>query len=77
MKSLDSVEFKEKSTEKKAETYVDYGYISRDKDKGKQEEKWVYCRNCKKAFDYYKQLLDDKSALICPHCGALVTFEEQ
>ena len=65
-----------KSLQKRAETYIDDGYIQRDKDKGKSEEKWVRCKKCKKSFDYYKQLLDNKSTLLCPHCGALVIFEE-
>jgi DNA-directed RNA polymerase subunit RPC12/RpoP len=47
-----------------------------DKDTGKQEPKWVWCKNCEKSFDYYKQLLDNKSTVLCPHCGALVIFEE-
>jgi DNA-directed RNA polymerase subunit RPC12/RpoP len=47
-----------------------------DKDTGKQEPKWVWCKNCEQSFDYYKQLLDNKSTVLCPHCGALVIFEE-
>jgi DNA-directed RNA polymerase subunit RPC12/RpoP len=47
-----------------------------DKDTGKQEPKWVWCKNCENSFDYYKQLLDNKSTVLCPHCGALVIFEE-
>ena len=48
-----------------------------DKDTGKQEPKWVWCKNCEQSFDYFKQLLDDKSTVLCPHCGALVIFEEK
>jgi len=80
LKSLDSDDLKEKkadNTEKNSEVYVDSDYIPRDKDTGKQEEKWIWCCNCKNSFDYYKQLLDDKSTVLCPHCGALVTYEEK
>jgi len=67
----------EKNSQKKAENYIDNEYIPKDKDKGKPEEKWVWCKNCKKAFDYYKQLLNDASTVVCPNCGALVIFEEE
>ena len=63
--------------EKCSECYVDDGYVSRDKDTGKQEEKWVYCDTCKEWFDYYKQLIDNKSTVLCPHCGALIMYEEE
>ena len=63
-------------SEKRAENYVGSDYVDVDDGKGKQQEKWVWCKKCKKSFDYYKQLLDDKSTVLCPHCGALVIFEE-
>ena len=66
-----------KSLEKRVESYVDSEYIPRDKDKGKPEEKWVWCDSCKNSFDYYKQLLEDESTVLCPYCGALVIFEEE
>jgi hypothetical protein len=72
LKNLVSDDFKEK----RLDSYVDGGYVDIDKDKGKPEERWVWCNNCENNFDYYRQLLDDKSILICPHCGALVIFEE-
>jgi DNA-directed RNA polymerase subunit RPC12/RpoP len=61
----------------KSDKYIDSGYIPEDKDTGKQEPKWVWCKNCEQSFDYFKQLLDDKSTVLCPHCGALVIFEEK
>ena len=73
LKSLLAEDFKEKSIE----NYIGTDYVDEDKDKGKQKEKWVWCKKCKKSFDYYKQLLDDKSTVLCPHCGALVIFEEK
>ena len=57
--------------------YIDSGYIPEEKDTGKQEPKWVWCKTCEQSFDYFKQLLDDKSIVLCPHCGALVIFEEK
>jgi DNA-directed RNA polymerase subunit RPC12/RpoP len=63
-------------SEKNQDKYIDNDYITEDKDTGKQEPKWVWCKNCEKSFDYYKQLLDNKSTVLCPHCGALVIFEE-
>ena len=73
LKNLLAEDFKEK----RLDSYINSDYISPDKDTGKQKEKWVWCKNCEKYFDYYKQLLDDKSTLLCPHCGALVIFEEK
>jgi len=64
-------------SEKGQDKYIDSGYIPEDKDTGKQEPKWVWCKNCEQSFDYFKQLLDDKSTVLCPHCGALVIFEEK
>jgi DNA-directed RNA polymerase subunit RPC12/RpoP len=64
-------------SEKSQDKYIDNDYISEDKDTGKQEPKWVWCKNCENSFDYYKQLLDNKSTVLCPHCGALVIFEEK
>lgn len=64
-------------SEKSQDKYIDSGYIPEDKDTGKQEPKWVWCKNCEQSFDYFKQLLDDKSTVLCPHCGALVIFEEK
>lgn len=64
-------------SEKSQDKYIDNDYISEDKDTGKQEPKWVWCKNCEQSFDYFKQLLDDKSTVLCPHCGALVIFEEK
>jgi DNA-directed RNA polymerase subunit RPC12/RpoP len=60
----------------KSGSYIGSDYIDEDAGKGKQEPKWVWCKNCEKSFDYYKQLLDNKSTVLCPHCGALVIFEE-
>jgi len=76
-KVLEENKKEEKNSQKKAENYIDNEYIPKDKDKGKPEEKWVWCKNCKKAFDYYKQLLNDASTVVCPNCGALVIFEEE
>jgi len=64
-------------SEKSQDKYIDSGYIQEEKDTGKQEPKWVWCKNCEQSFDYFKQLLDDKSTVLCPHCGALVIFEEK
>ena len=80
LKNLLADDFKEKKeekTEKSQDKYIDSGYIPEDKDTGKQEPKWVWCKNCEQSFDYFKQLLDDKSTVLCPHCGALVIFEEK
>ncbi len=80
LKNLLANDFKEKkeeNTEKSQDKYIDSGYIQEDKDTGKQEPKWVWCKNCEQSFDYFKQLLDDKSTVLCPHCGALVIFEEK
>jgi len=75
LKNKKSDDLKEKTN--KSECYVDSGYVDRDKDKGKQEPKWIWCDACENSFDYYKQLLDDKSAVLCPHCGALVVYEDE
>jgi len=74
-KNLDSDGLKEK-TKNSLEDSVAGWNIAADKATGKQEEKWIWCEACEDYFDYYKQLIDDKSAVICPHCGALVIFEE-
>jgi len=80
LKNLLADDFKEKKeekTEKSQDKYIDSGYIPEEKDTGKQEPKWVWCKTCEQSFDYFKQLLDDKSIVLCPHCGALVIFEEK
>lgn len=66
---------KSSSIEEQSETYINVGHVDKDKDKGKQKERWLWCDTCHQSFDYYKQLLNDESTIVCPNCGALIVFE--